>query len=311
MSARIYVAAFLLWSAARNGWVEELKFGPGQTIVRLTIRGAHVASRWKSHQGTAEERWQRKIGVSQTDKLRTALEEVVAKMPLEHPHYPASYGAADATITGGNGQDWKAVPRERGNTVSHLPLSALLSEALVAFAMKYEGKSPVALSLSAAVIKGIPPEGRPVYGLGYSAGMSALIRHGFARVGGFNDKEIVYLTRKGLAVSESYEAWIQEVETEWRSEFDNKPVTTLRRALEEVAQHYELCPGWQSRYRKIAFLDGSLLKARYRYHPPKKVIRVDRNSRGGRSLRHAGKLNAEGVRITLLERSRVSNAHAI
>ena len=40
------------------------------------------------------------------------------------------------------------MPREGGDTVSHLPLSALVSEALVAFAMDYEEESPVALSLS-------------------------------------------------------------------------------------------------------------------------------------------------------------------
>ena len=39
-----------------------------------------------------------------------------------------------------------------------------------------------------------------------------------------------------------------------------------------------------------------------------KVISVDRNSRGGRTLWHAGELNAEGVRITLLERSRFRDA---
>jgi len=59
------------------------------------------------------------------NSLRNSLEEVVAAIPLEHPHYPASYAAADASITGGNGLDWKAVSRGDGDTVSSLPRSAL------------------------------------------------------------------------------------------------------------------------------------------------------------------------------------------
>jgi hypothetical protein len=41
-----------------------------------------------------------------------------------------------------------------------------------------------------------------------------------------------------------------------------------------------------------------------------KVISVDRNSRGEGEIGRAAKLNAEGVRITLHERSRVGEASA-
>jgi hypothetical protein len=40
-------------------------------------------------------------------------------------------------------------------------------------------------------------------------------------------------------------------------------------------------------------------------HSARKVIRVDRNSRGGRTSRGREKINAEGVRITLLEGMRL------
>jgi hypothetical protein len=112
-----------LSSAIRNGWVEELKSGRDQATVRLTVFGFDVGARWKPLQDSAEDRWREKVGADRTSRLRPSLEELVAMMPLEHPHYPASYGAAD----GGNGQDWKGVPRKNGDTVSHLPLSALIS----------------------------------------------------------------------------------------------------------------------------------------------------------------------------------------
>jgi len=177
--------------AARHGLVEEVKASRGEGIVHLTLRGSDAAARWKALQQTAEERWQATVGRHGPGKLlRASLEGLVAALPLEHPHYPASYGAADASITGGNGEDWKAVPRVDGDTVSDLPLSALISETLVAFAMQYEEQSPVALSLSTDVIRRIPAGGRPLRELGTSPGVSALIRHGFVRVSGASGREM-------------------------------------------------------------------------------------------------------------------------
>lgn len=222
-------------AAARNGWAEELQGGRERATVRLTVHGSEVAARWRSLQGAAEERWRAKTGIETAGKLRAALENAVGKMPLEHPHYPASYGAADASITGGNGQDWRAVRRKAGDTVSHLALSALISQALVAFAISYENRSPVALSLSAAVIKRLPADGRPLRGLRYSIGLAALARHGFVRISGKRGSEIASLTPKGVAVSEAYDERIEAVESEWRKAFGDKPVAALRQALAVVA----------------------------------------------------------------------------
>jgi hypothetical protein len=102
--------------------------------------------------------------------------------------------------------------------------------------MNYEEKSPVALSLSGTVIRLIPPEGRSLQGLGDSAGISALIRHGFLRVSRNAGREIVHLTPKGLSVSCAYDGRLQAVETEWRKEFGDASINLLRRALEEVAK---------------------------------------------------------------------------
>jgi hypothetical protein len=221
--------------AARQGWIEESKLGQGRATVRLTVRGSDMAARWRLLQGPVEERWRARVGLHRTSKLRAALEELVAALPLEHPHYPASYGAADASITGGNGQDWRALRRGDGDTVSDLPLSALVSQALVAFAMNYEEMSTVALSLSTVVIKRIPAEGRPLQRLGDPVGVSALIRHGFVCVSGDNGSEIVHLTPKGRAVSSAYYHRIQAVETDWHKALGNVSVTALRRTLEAVS----------------------------------------------------------------------------
>src|SRR5215210_3352177 len=66
------------------------------------------------------------------------LEALVSQLELEHPHFPVPYGTADGSFTGGPGVDWKPVLREPGSSVAGLPMTALLSQALVAFAIEYE-----------------------------------------------------------------------------------------------------------------------------------------------------------------------------
>ena len=210
----------LAW-AVRHGLAENLK-----PVVRLMASGADIAARWKPLQTAADDEWRTKAGGG----LRACLEEVVSRLPLEHPHYPASYGPADASITGGNGADWRPVPRTPGDTVSFLPLSALLSQAIVAFAMEYEKRSRCPFSLAAGVILRVTPEGRPVLGLRHSIGISALARHGFVRLCG----EMISLTPAGSAVFATHDERVRAVEAEWEHAFGSGPVAALRHALEAI-----------------------------------------------------------------------------
>lgn len=196
-----------------------MKQDRGEAIVRLVPRGSEVADRWKRLQQTAEDMWKARAGVRVSERLRASLEDLVAAFPLEHPLYPASYGPADPRIIGGNGADWKPVYRTGANTVSDLPLSALVSQAWVAFAMQHEKLSPVALSLSTAVLRQIPVEGRPLQELDDSPGVSALIRHGFVRASGSRGMEVAWLTERGPEVHRTYEERIHTVETTWRQQF--------------------------------------------------------------------------------------------
>ncbi|HUZ59356.1 MAG TPA: hypothetical protein VMU83_11290 [Hanamia sp.] len=221
-------------AAMRHGWVEVQKSGSCPATVKLTVRGSAATTRCKRLIGEVEELWRANTGADLAHKFRTSLESAVAGFQLELPHYPASYGATDASITGGNGRDWKAVRRRAGDTVSKLPLTALVSQALVAFAMRYEEKSPVALSLSTTVIRYIPPGGCPLQDLGNSVGVSALLRHGFLRLSGTGANGTLSLTSKGLAVKSAYEERIRSVEADWRKDFGDISVTNLRRDLADV-----------------------------------------------------------------------------
>lgn len=220
-----------LATAVRLGWVEEQKASRGNATVRLTPRGAAVATRWQPLQQAAESRWDDAVGIECSANLRAALQALVAVFPIEHPHYAAGYGLADASITGGNGVDWKPVPRGIGDTVSGLPLSALVAQALVAFSMHYEEQSPVAFPLSRDVICRIPPAGLPLRQLGASPGVSALIRHGLLQVSGAGASQVASLTPRGVAVSSSYESRVRDVEEIWRQRFGAAKVTALVHAL--------------------------------------------------------------------------------
>jgi hypothetical protein len=222
-------------AAARREWAEELASDRGQGIIRLTGKGADVVARWALLQQAAEDEWQGQVGSDRATALRTALGTVVAALPLEHPHYPASYGTVDASITGGPGQDWKPVPRQGSDTVAGLSMCALLSQALVAFALEYEELSPVALSVSASILRRVPPGGRTAREIGMSPHLPTMERHGFVRIDGDGDNALVFLTRKGRAVSDAYPDRVEAVEQTWRQRSGGETVSNLRQVLENIA----------------------------------------------------------------------------
>jgi hypothetical protein len=222
-------------TAVRHGWADEVKSGRGGAMLRLTPRGVEVAAGWRLLERAAEQRWCAQVGASRAAKLRAALEHVVAAFPLEHPHYPASYGPADARILGGRGVEWKPVLRAH-KTVSHLPLYALLSQAIVKYAMDFEELSPVALSLSTSILDRIPAAGLPVRELRNPVGVSALTRHGFIRLSGSGASQKAFLAAKGHAVVDAYYQRIEAVEREWRERFSSERISALGCALEEVAE---------------------------------------------------------------------------
>ncbi len=227
-------------AAVRREWAEELSSSRGQGIIRLTGKGADVVARFGTLRQAAEDAWRAQVGSERTAALSKALERVVVELPLEHPHYPASYGTVDASIAGGPGQDWKPVRRQGGDTVAGLSMCALLSQALVAFALQYEELSPVALSVSTSILRRIPPEGRPLHDVGMSPHLSAMNRHGFVRIVDEGDNPAVFLTTKGRAVNDAYAHRIEAVEHAWRERSGDETVSNLRRVLEDVADHAAL-----------------------------------------------------------------------
>lgn len=220
-----------LATAVRRGWLKDESLAPARYGVRLTPLGYVIAAQWPSLQLSAEDRWRAARSSPSADGLRPALEALVSTLPIEHPHYPASYGVADASITGGPGQDWKPVPRATAGPMADLPLSALLSQLCVAFAMAYEQASPVAFALATRILLPIPASGRPVRDLRSSPGLSALIRHGFIHATGSGHDAIAHLTPRGLAAQSAHASRVAAVEAEWQARFGKARIAALRQAL--------------------------------------------------------------------------------
>jgi hypothetical protein len=197
-------------------------------VVRLTDQARRARDDWGAAMARAEATW------PAARSLRAPLEEVVARLPLEHSHYPCGYGTADWRIIGGSGVDWKAVPRDPGaDTVSSLSVIALLSQALVGFAVEYESRLPFAIVvgvyLDAAFTDGpVLLHDAPPALMITGNGRSSLERHGAVKV---DRSKRVALTSVGRRLRDAYRPTVEAVESSLEA------ARPLRAALEGLDVH--------------------------------------------------------------------------
>jgi hypothetical protein len=243
ISKRLAVAA--VTGAARRGWVTLVEDGRNRDIA-LTDAGRSSDDLWQQRLAGLDEEW------SGSD-LRQSLEALVAQLPFEMPYYPASYGAADPSAIGGSfvaphrdlgipahGQDWKPVLRGDGDTVSAVPLTGLLSQALVAFAIDYEARPAWPLASTTLVVRHLRAEAMPLadvpgdHGI-KGNGKSLLERHLVAVVtpdAANPRRKLVQLTNRGRLIAMHHDQFVSECESAWRTRYGGDVVDRVRRALE-------------------------------------------------------------------------------
>jgi hypothetical protein len=191
---------------ARHGWAQA-----DASVVRLTDEARRARDEWGAAIARAESTW------PGATSLRAPLQAFVSRLPLEHSHYPCGYGTADWRITGGPGVDWKAVHRDpEADTVSSLSVLALLSEALVGFAVEYESRLfnaiVVGVYLDAAFaddsvpLADVPPVLRIT-----GKRSSGLENHGVVEVD--RSSNHVALTPVGCALRDAYRPTVKAVES--------------------------------------------------------------------------------------------------
>lgn len=229
-------------NAIRQGWliVESGKPGTKNAHLRPTEQGHEVRQAWPELSADAVAAW-----TAQTDAeaaaLDTSLRALVGKLELELPHFPASYGGVDWSVTGNGGQDWRPVHRAAGDTTAGLQLPALLSQALMAFTLEYEAGTGIAscLSLDANVIRFLGAEGRPVTVLPRQRrdGLDTIERHGFVERYNEGGTTYVRLIARGREAHDRYASRLEAVEREWAERYD---LAALRNALEAIVHNLEL-----------------------------------------------------------------------
>jgi hypothetical protein len=252
-AARVSRRAVKPWlGLEKMGLLHVQAIAPRVKVVNLTTVGRRQRDRWRDVVVTAEEEWCTKVGTTRAKSLRAALEAFVSRLELELPHYPMTYGAADPSALGGrrvaakrgppripaHGIDWVPVVRIDNDTVSDLPLHALLSQALMAFTIEYEENAhfPMAIAAklatmpSSAVLMHDLPEALGVNG----SGKSFLERHGFVRVTNNNKKRLASLTPTGLRVREAYQPTVSTVAHGLRRSYGEAIIDELVACLTSV-----------------------------------------------------------------------------
>lgn len=226
--------------------------------VHLTAAGRNARAEGLAALAAAEAAWTARVGKVRVAALRKALVALVDQFDLELPHYWISYAGVDPRVTGGSsrparpgppriparGQDWNAVARSGGSSAASLPLTALLSQALVGFAIEYE---PQAGSLSDAVhalaplkASGMPLDEAPARAELTGTGKARLQRHGIVKVDHRGKRgPIARLTRIGKYLRDAYAPTTARVEAMWRDAYGEPAVSRLRSALEAVVPKLE------------------------------------------------------------------------
>ena len=210
-------------------------------LVRLTASGEVGRASAAALVDTVQADWRQRFGNDAIDGLRDALSTVVDRLPVELPHYPAGYGAGDPSVTGGgyvpedpgppripaHGQDWPVVLREPGSDAGHLPLPALLSQVLAAFAIDYEREQFGSLPAASNFLRFVGDDGMTLgraQALGGVSGngktmherhLDVVVEPGRPR----DMRRRVFLTPRARRVRDAYPRLVMEIEDRWREQY--------------------------------------------------------------------------------------------
>jgi methyltransferase (TIGR00027 family) len=219
---------------------------PDATITP-TAAGRRAREVWQAATEETESRWRTRFGPAAFDGLRAALAGVVAGLDPALP---------DCLPILGHGLRSKfepAPPSDPQQTADPqdpaelLPLWALLSRPLLAFALEYERAPGPALAVSANVLRVLSPDGIRTRDIPARAGVSKeavamavglLAESGLATEGPDPDGgrfKVTRLTAAGAAARDAYPRRAAAIEADWCARFGPGRIEALRAALEPLA----------------------------------------------------------------------------
>jgi methyltransferase (TIGR00027 family) len=216
--------------------------GPG-AVLRATAAGLRAREIWRPLPALIEQRWRERFGADQLSRVRDPLTSMVSRLDPGLPDCLPILGAALLS----QGPDPGLPPRPDGTAPEALPLSALLSRALLSFAMEYEREAGLSLAVAANVLRVLGAEGTRLRDLPALTGTSKeSVRWalGILTRGDLAAEEadpaasrgkVARLTPRGLDAQRLYHELAGDIERRWHDRFTPAVTTALRASLEPLA----------------------------------------------------------------------------
>jgi hypothetical protein len=218
---------------------EGVRIAASELVIRPTATGRQAQFIWRPLPELIEDRWRERFGAETVDRLRSCLTSVVANIDAELPDcLPILRHGWVTTIADRNGQP----PRSS----SELGLPALMSRALLAFALPFERRAGLSLAISANLVRVLGSDFIRVREVHRLAGVAAEATRNAL---GYLDKRgclefktdvsagrghLVRLSEKGLKARSTYLRLVAGIELRWRERFGSEVVDELRQTLERL-----------------------------------------------------------------------------
>jgi len=228
-------------------------------VIRATPAGLQAQAIWRPLFGTIEKRWHARYGKSEIKQLKESLCAVVRRIDFDLPDCLPILGYG--LFSKGEDGELRALGSGKNQIGSSLPLPALLSRVLLAFAIEFEREAAFSLAISANVVRVLDEKGVWVRDLPLLTGVSKeaiavvldfLRKKGVALVeldpSGKTKLQIARLTAKGRAVQDEYHTLIAAIEKRWQERFGAAAIRAIREPLDGLVREpaAQLSPLFQS-----------------------------------------------------------------
>jgi DNA-binding MarR family transcriptional regulator len=213
-------------------------------LIRATPKGRQAQEVWRPLFPVIEQRWRARFGEDQIDHLRKSLAALISRIDTELPDcLPILHYGLFSTKR--DDKHRRKAEREDSND-PQLPLSALLSRALLAFAIEFECESDLSLAISANVLRVLDERGVRVQDLPLLTGVSKEAVQ--MAMGVLEKKSIVVvepngsrakvarLTNNGKDAQAAYHHLLGIIEQRWRERFGEDNIRALREPLERLVE---------------------------------------------------------------------------
>jgi DNA-binding MarR family transcriptional regulator len=209
-------------------------------LIRPTTAGKGAQAIWQPLFAVIEDRWKKRFGETEMERLRGSLLGILGRMDLELPNcLPIlGYGLRNSVE--------KKKSKGGHEDASGLPLLSLVSKVLLAFATEFESQAEVSIAITANVLRQVGDEGIRVRDLPQLAGVSKeaiavavsyLAKRGYAAVkpeAPGSRTKVLALSAKGREVRKTHLQRLTTVEEGWQARFGADVIDALRRSLEGV-----------------------------------------------------------------------------